>query len=329
MSSPKKFLKKKLAKRVGIVVLCLGMFGLTVSFLMFAPGFLKSVNSSSLISGQLPSQSNVSNKDLDFLPKKEGYEIKSTNLSPPRFTANAVIAQDYETGTVLYEKNIHKRLLPASTTKIMSAIVGMDYFSLSDVLTVYKEAMVGGSVMGLNANEKISFRSLLYGMLLNSGNDAAFTIALNYPGGLKGFMEAMNKKASDLGLKDTHFQNPAGFDNPLQYSSAFDLAKIAYVATTNPTLSKVISTKETEVSSYEGSKEHSLKNLNKLLSDNRVLGIKTGFTEEAGENFVGLVSSNNHKVITVVLDSGDRFGETQKLMDWVYQNYSWTENLNG
>lgn len=248
----------------------------------------------------------------------------------PEFSAGGVLALDLSTQQILFQKNMHKRLSPASTTKIMAAIVASEHFKQADELVVYPEALVGGSTMGLVAYEKLSFRSLLYGMLLNSGNDAAYTIAMNYPGGYSAFIDRMNKKASEMGLVNTHFDNPAGFDSPNHYSSAYDLSKIAAEASRNYQLARIVATKETSVSSLNSfdasgsaKKRHALRNLNKLLSETGVLGFKTGFTEIAGENLVGLVERDGRRVLTVVLNSQNRFGETKNLMDWVYKNFSW------
>lgn len=205
----------------------------------------------------------------------------------------------------------------------MTALVAIEHFKPADILVVTEDSLVGGSTMGLKVGESLTFRSLLYGMMLNSGNDAAYTIAINYPGGFYAFIDQMNKKAGELGLRNTHFQNPAGFDNESHYSSTQDLLKVAKAAMQNSQFAKVVSTKETSVISWDKSNAHELKNLNKLLSIEGVLGIKTGFTEKSGENFVGLVERGGHKVMTVVLDSDDRFGESEALMDWVFQNYSW------
>lgn len=249
--------------------------------------------------------------------------IVNRNLPAPEFSAAAVLAQDFETGEILYQKNINLRLPPASTTKLMTAIVAQDQFKQADILPVTPQSIVGGSTMGLNVGEQLTFRSLLYGMLLNSGNDAAFTIAANYPGGLPEFIANMNRKVSEMGLLNTHFSNPAGFDGSDHYSSAFDLAVIAKEAVKSPYVARIVATKHTEIQSWDKSKVHNLQNLNKLLAEEGVIGIKTGFTEKAGENFIGLVDRNGYKVITVVLNSSDRFGETKKLMDWVYENYTW------
>jgi D-alanyl-D-alanine carboxypeptidase len=215
------------------------------------------------------------------------------------------------------------RLAMASTTKIMTALVAADYFKSGQVLTVPKEALVGGSSMDLFAGEQMTFRSLLYGMLLNSGNDAAYTLAYNYSGGLNNFIDQMNLKAEQMNLKNTHFQNPAGFDNFDHYTSAADMAQIAKVFTKDALLAKIVATKNTSVVSFDKSKQHLLTNLNKLLGQNGVVGIKTGTTDASGENLVTLVERDGHRVLIVLLNSKDRFGETKQIIDWIFSNYSW------
>lgn len=253
-------------------------------------------------------------------------EIVSSNIEAPKISAVAVLAFDFEMEQLLFQKNIHQRLALASTTKIMTAIIASEHFTSADVLTVPNEAIVGGSSMELSGGERLTFRSLLYGMMLNSGNDAAFTIAMNYPGGYDAFVAKMNERVLEMGLKDTHFDNPAGFDSPTNYSSAYDLLQIGIAATTNVKLGKVFSTKETSVTSIDKTQTHILKNLNKLLNQYGVSGIKTGTTEKAGESFVGLVEKNGHTILTVMLNSNDRFGETKELIDWIFANYSWQVN---
>ncbi len=312
----------KLLTRAKYIFLASSLFAFSLTALiLFLKGVKLAENKVALSSGE--SSSNLSTGEVAGVEKKPSITVESGNLTSPKLDALSVLAEDLTTGQILYQKDIHKRLLPASTTKLMTALVAMDYFKLSDILTVTQDALVGGSEMGLALGEKLSFRSLLYGMMLNSGNDAAFAIASNYPGGTDNFVAAMNEKAKALGLINTHFQNPAGFDDPMQYSSAYDLAQIAVNLAKNPELLKVTSTKETIVYSLDSSKEHILKNLNKLLGESGVIGLKTGSTPEAGENLVGLVERGGHQVLTVVLASSDRFGETKTLMDWVFQNFSW------
>ena len=258
------------------------------------------------------------------IQKKPQVKIINNQIIPPKIYSRAAVAIDVETGKILYDKDSTQRLSPASTTKIMTALVSKDLFRPADVLTVTKQSLVGGSTMGLSLGETMSYRALLYGMMLNSGNDAAFTIAANYPdGGIAGFMAKVNEKVQELGLTDTHFQNPSGFDDVNHYSSAYDLAKIAREAVKDPTIAKVIGTKDTEVMSWDKTYRHDLTNLNKLLGQDGVIGVKTGTTDLSGESFVGLVERDGHRVITVVLNSPDRFGESKALIDWIYQNYEW------
>lgn len=258
---------------------------------------------------------------------KNDQVIKSPPLSkgilPPALTATAALVEDVDSGSLLFVKDPNKRVPIASTTKVMTALAAVDYFKPGDVLEATDLSETDGSSMGLKVGEKITFRNILYGMLLNSGNDAAFTIARNYPGGLSVFVAAMNRKAEGLGLQNTHFDNPAGFDSLEHFSSASDLAKISLLAMENPQIARVVSTKEAQVASVDKSVIHNLKNLNKLLGESGVLGIKTGFTPEAKENLIGFVDRDSHKILTVVLGSDDRFGETQNLIDWTFSNFIW------
>jgi D-alanyl-D-alanine carboxypeptidase len=268
------------------------------------------------------------NKVLENTEKVAGVSIvipklKSDFTNVPFVSATAVIIKDLSSGTLLYVKDPDKRVPIASTTKIMTALVASEYFRPADVLKVYETSLVSGSSMGLKLGEEMTFRSLLYGMLLNSGNDAAFTIADNYPGGKDAFVKAMNVKAQNLGLINTHFENPAGFDDINHYSSANDLAKIAEAAISNSQFARIVSTKDTVVFSIDKQSEHQLKNLNKLLNLPGVLGIKTGTTPIAKENLVALVDRNNEKILIVVLGSDDRFAETEKMLDWAYANFTW------
>ena len=250
----------------------------------------------------------------------------SKNLTLPEFSARAVLIKDLATSTTLYQKDAGISLPIASTTKIMTALVASEYFKQNAVLTVGSSAATPGSKVGLVSGENLTFRALLYGMLLNSGNDAAYALAENYPGKILGFVSAMNKKALELGLVNTHFDNPAGFDSPNHYSSAEDLSKITEESLKNYQLTRIFATKETSIVSLNKKYTHQLFNLNKLLSSvNGVLGVKTGTTEGAKESLVTLVERKGHKVLLVLLGSDDRFGETTRLIDWTYTNFSWPE----
>lgn len=303
-------------------LLCLIIILVSISMLLTVP---KAVNlSESLVKAQtIPVTNTESNPEQVkgtsiIIPK-----LKSNFTNVPYVTATAVVIKDLSSGTLLYVKDPDKKVPIASTTKIMTALVAEEYFKPADVLTVKNTSLVSGSSMGLKLGEEMTFRSLLYGLLLNSGNDAAYTIADNYPGGEINFVAAMNTKAQSLGLKNTHFENPAGFDSVSHYSSANDLATVAEKAILDSQFSRVVSTKDTVVYSIDKLSEHPLKNLNKLLSEPGFLGIKTGTTPIAKENLVGLIERDGRKILTVVLGSDDRFTETQKMLDWTFANFSW------
>lgn len=250
----------------------------------------------------------------------------SKKKAAPKLSARAVYIKDLGTSTVLYQKDTNVPLPIASTTKIMTALVASEYFKPNSVLKVNMGANVSGAKVGLLFGEELTFRSLLYGMLLNSGNDATYTVAENYPGGILGFVSAMNKKANELSLQNTHFDNPAGFDNPRHFSSAKDLAITAEEALKNSTLARVFATKDTNIVSLDKKYTHKLSNLNRLLSQVKgVMGVKTGFTEGAKENLVTYVDRGGHQILTVVLGSNDRFGESTKLIEWVYENFTWAQ----
>lgn len=249
----------------------------------------------------------------------------SLNLPLPNLSARSVLVMDLNSEAILYQRESQTKLPVASTTKIMTALVANKHFQQNSILTVNVGANVGGAKVGLTPGEKLSFRSLLYGMLLNSGNDAAFVIAENYPGGVGGFVAAMNEEALALNLKNTHFDNPAGFDSPKHYSSAQDLYKVTKEALKDANLAKIFATKDTQIISLDRKHKYSLHNLNKLLTTVRgVMGVKTGYTDAAKENLVTLVSRDDKKVLTVVLGSDDRFGESTSLIEWTYQNFKWS-----
>lgn len=283
----------------------------------------------------VPQLARVTQKSLTNLQIPENYPTVagvqkynlppvSTGLAMPEIGARSILVKDLATGTILYQKDVNFPIPIASTTKIMTAIVGSGYFKPNSVLNIEVAPQVEGAKVGLLKGESWSFRSLLYAMLLSSGNDAAYAIAENYPGGILSFISAMNKKAQQLNLRNTHFDNPAGFDSSRHFSSAADLAVITEEALKDGNLARIFSTKETEITSLDKKYTHKLHNLNELLSSvNGVLGVKTGFTEAAKENLVTLVQRDGHRVLTIVLGSDDRFRESTKLIEWVFQNFTW------
>lgn len=249
--------------------------------------------------------------------------VLTNNVPMPQISAKAAYAFDLSTGTVLLDKNGQEPMLPASTTKMATAMVALEAYQPDEVLTVGKLS-VPGQNMGLVEGEKINFLSLLYGLLVSSGNDAAEVLAANYPGGRENFILAMNRLAQNAGFTKTHFVNPTGFDAYLHFSTAKELAFLAEDALRNPLFSQIVATPETTVTSVDGKIKHKLVSTNKLLGKTPgVLGVKTGSTAISGESLVTLIDRDNHKVIISVLDSSDRFGDTEALINWIFSNYRW------
>lgn len=241
----------------------------------------------------------------------------SQNLPPPTVSARNIFIIDQLSKTVLFQKAADSEVFPASTTKMMTALVVLDKFSLDQIITVTRSYSEGQTI-GLQPGEQLSVEQLLYAMLVQSGNDAAEILAENYSGGRQAFIEAMNHKAAGLNLDRTHFANPTGLDQAGHYSSATDLARLADTAITHPEFSRIVATENAVIAN------HVLTNINELLGRvPGVLGVKTGFTDGAGQSLVTLVSRDNHPVILVVLGSTDRFGDSEQLINWVYTNFKW------
>ncbi len=257
-------------------------------------------------------------------PTPAPYPVNRTKVYPgSEVTAEGVVIYDVTSATTMYARNGEESLSPASTTKIMTALVALDSYSLDDVVSVGTVAN-DGQVMGLIPGEQMTVENLLYGALVFSGNDAAWALAEHYPGGVDAFVQAMNAKAAKLHLTHTHFTNPVGYDDRNHKMTATDLTRLAAFALTNKTIAKIVAIPQITVSDITYTHFHALTNVNQLLGKiPGVAGIKTGWTEEAGENLVTLIDRNGHRVIIVVLKSQNRFTDTQILINWVFGNYDW------
>jgi D-alanyl-D-alanine carboxypeptidase len=276
------------------------------------------------ISNQIPEifkNLSVDSSQKNFPPNP----VLGTSTSFPVLSAQGALAVDLDSGVSLYEKNPDSPLLPASTTKIVTALVSLDTYQLDQILTVGKIS-VDGQKMGLYQGEQLSFENLLYGLLVYSANDAAEVLAQDYPGGYDAFIAAMNVKAKDLSMVNSHFDNPVGLDTDNQHSTARDLVRVSEIAMRNPEFAKIVGTEEITFSDVSGKAKYNLKNINELLgSVPGVLGVKTGWTENARENLVTYINRDGHKVMIALLGSQDRFGETKELIDWIFANYQWNE----
>lgn len=252
--------------------------------------------------------------------------IISQDASFPIISAQAALAVDMDSGVTLYEKRADSPFLPASTTKIITALVAMEYYPLDLVLKV-PGFSVEGQKMGLVMGEEIEVEDLLYGLLVYSANDAAEVLAMSFPGGRDLFITAMNLKAKELGLNHSKFSNPAGLDDGDGHvTTAKDLIRVSEIAMQDPLFAKIVGTKEKTVTNKSGKIVHRLRNINELLGTvDGVLGVKTGWTENARENLVTYIERNGRKVMIALLGSQDRFGETRELIDWIFASYSWQE----
>ncbi|MCL4354916.1 hypothetical protein M1349_05675 [Patescibacteria group bacterium] len=239
----------------------------------------------------------------------------------PVISAKGAIIMDADSKVVLYSKNPDLRFSTASTTKIMTALTALDHFKLTDILTV-KQATNEGSVLGLKEGEQLTFENLLYAMLLPSANDAALAISQNYPEGEQTFIVKMNDKAKDFKLYNTHYSDTAGLLDSGDYTTPFDLARLASFAIKNNAIKEIVATKEKIIYDLSG-KAYDVSNLNRLLGVNGVTGIKTGFTEEAGQVLVTSKTEKGKTIIIVVMGSEDRFSDTAKLIDLVSNNLTY------
>lgn len=236
----------------------------------------------------------------------------------PSISAKAYIVVDDRSKVVVAAKNPDDVLSMASTAKLITTLTGLSYFKPYDILTI-KSVRVSGSVVGFTQGDTFYFEDLLYALLLPSGNDAAYAIADNYPGGKEAFVAAMNENASLFHLTNTHFIDPAGLDEK-NYSTVSDLARLSSVILKNQEIGKIVNTKRKVITSVDQSKTYVLDNLNKLLGQEGVNGIKTGFTDEA----LGVLTTsqiiNGHPFIVVVMNSKERFADTEELLRNVTQN---------
>lgn len=259
------------------------------------------------------------------------YPVNVTKTEVPFLTAQAAVVMDRDSAVLMSGKNEQVKLLPASTVKIMTALVALDFYDLNNILTV-EEVNGQGQDMKLVKREEISVENLMYGVLVASANDAASVLAQKYPGGEQGFMAAMNNKAKELNLNDTYFANPTGLDSDewgnllpaRSYTTALDLARLASWAMRNEVLAKMVATPRITVSDTSGRRQHQLYSINELLGYlPGIKGIKTGWTEEAGECLASYTEREGRGIITVVLGSGNRFGETARLVEWAFSNHQW------
>ena len=254
--------------------------------------------------------------------------------------AKASLIIEENSGKVIHEDNSNVQNYPASVTKILTAILTLENCELTDTVTVSKTAISnipsGYVIAPLFVGEQMSVEDLLYALMLKSANDAAYVLAEHVGGSVEGFSEMMNKKAEELGCKNTHFVNPNGIHNSDHYTTAYDMYLIARYAMKNEEFVKIVSTYQhtLSVTNKYSKNDRIMKNTNSFVNpssryyDENVKGIKTGTTLQAGNCLITNISKNGFDVITVILGartSESKFSETKKMMNYVFDNYEFTQ----
>ena len=260
--------------------------------------------------------------EVDF---EDTIEVTASNVSElPKTNSRRYIVYDRISKSMIIGKNEDIKSAMASTTKIMTTIVILEKADLNETVTVSAKAGgTGGSRLGLKRGDKASVRDLLYGLMLRSGNDAAVALAEHVGGSVKEFAELMNEKAIELGLTNTHFVTPHGLDDANHYTTALELAKLTDYAMNNETFSKIVGTKSITI--YINNQPRQINNTNELLGVlNGVVGVKTGFTNNAGRCLVTETKRNNMDIITIVLGADtkkDRTKDSVNLIEYTFSKY--------
>lgn len=235
-------------------------------------------------------------------------------------TAEMAIVVDGYSGGILYGKNSHLRVAPASLTKVMTAIVALERGNIRDRVAVDVDSreMTDSTVMGLVPNEVVSLETLLYGLMLPSGNDAALAIARHIGGSDQRFVELMNEKARQLGLEDTQFKNPHGLDQDGHFSTAYDLAMMSRFGMQDGTFYNLSAARHWQAEGYN------LWNLNRLIGQYPGAdGVKVGFTDNAGRCLIASATRDGHRVFVVVIRSEDPTADSRMLLDYAFQGFRW------
>ncbi|KKQ74643.1 MAG: Serine-type D-Ala-D-Ala carboxypeptidase [Berkelbacteria bacterium GW2011_GWB1_38_5] len=260
---------------------------------------------------------------------------KNSNANDLQIYAKSYILMDVDSSYVLASKEPNLQVPIASTTKIMTATLVLEDFNdkLNDIVEItYPMIAIEGSDISLRVGEKITVDNLLKGLLIKSGNDTAFALA-TYFGGKDKFVEMMNKKSSLIGLKNTQFKDPAGLDDS-GYSTAYDLAILSSYAMKIKQFRELVRIPDISFSSTDGKIIHNLENSNRLIRLEEqyyypfAIGIKTGFTPAAGHGLVAQAEKDNHKIISVILNTNEdtivaSAKESKKLLEWGFNNWTW------
>ena len=239
-------------------------------------------------------------------------------------SAQSVVAIDIDSAAVLLGKNSYQKVAPASTTKLMTALVARDIFKLDEVVSIKNIPLNIGHTIGFEVGEEFLVEDILKALLINSGNDAAEILAQSHPQGRDGFIQEMNRVAQQLHLQHTFFINPSGLDAAAHFSSAFDLSLVARELMKDEFLKSLVGTQQATITNGSGTNQYWFYNTNLLLGvEPGVVGVKTGTTDLAGEALITQIERQGRKVLIVVLGSQDRYSDTKKIIDWIFSHYQW------
>ena len=274
------------------------------------------------------------------------YYVFAETVDESVMTASSIILIDADTGAVLYEKGADEIRAPASTTKLLTAILTLEKMNLDQVITVPAEAKTTGSTMGLVPGQQVSIRTLLYGLLLSSGNDAALALAIAVSGNVEDFIKLMNEKAQEIGMTRSHFVTASGLDDPDHMVTARDMAKLACYCFQNQTFREIVSTKFITVYTEDKAVQWQLYNTNLLINDtfgqmgndgegsmitesflyDYANGMKTGSTPNAGGCLIASATKNELSLIAVILGDKskkeiDRWKIATELFNYGFDTY--------
>ena len=271
--------------------------------------------------GQAANAANVSTSA--DIPKLVGLPLRQRDI-PLDTSAKNVFSVDTETMLPLYSKNPDAKVPIASITKTVTVITFLQRHNLNEVVTIKKLPQYGpeDETIGLVEGDKLSVRFLIQAALIQSANDAADALALWDAGTTTKFASHMNEALKEWGITGSHFASPSGLQDTNNYATASDLAKIGKLILTNQFVKATVKTKTATITT-EQNHSYQLNNTNALLENGLLYGIKTGYTLASGECFLGITTVNGHEVITVILGSNDRFGDTVRLINWIGSSYQW------
>lgn len=306
-----KFVKKCLLAVVVLTVIALSIFGGVNGVYSLANGksILKTDKNCNTIGEIATKQASIENADAPFVLQRQG---------------RGAVCMEQSTHRILWSENEHEKCYPASTTKILTAILAIENLPLEKIVTVPKAAEgVEGSSIYLRCGQKISVRDLLFGLMLRSGNDAAVALAIETSGSVEDFATLMNLKAKSVGAVNSHFSNPHGLDDKTHYTTAYDMALIAAYAYQNDEFCKIASAKKATIN-VDGENRY-IANKNKLLAIyDGANGVKTGYTKRDGRCLVGGAKREGMQVVSVVFNHSDMWNDTVRMLDFAFDNFKMT-----